>query len=296
MNPVNFVDPMGLNWQWKRYNNTGWNALGHLGKGVVVKTKHQITGLLQTTIGNTVNLVIIMGSSNDINSYTQGVPTLQFSCSDNPLDFRIHAQISRVKEDPKDTLKNATVIVPMLERTDKFIESYMDIQDSSLSPEERIEAAKYCDLNTAQFAFDVWASWELGKFSTTYSYGKQYKTAFHGTSSNKASKIVGNQFYETAGFRQQITFLADDATVAKQFMIENNPLVNKTLIEFKIPKSFYDEMVKRGHIKIDVIGNELGLPAVDIGNGLEIIIYPDGIPYFNEALKNGMIKTKRFKQ
>ena|GEM_PF-1727648 len=122
---------------------------------------------------------------------------------------------------------------------------------------------------------------------------------YHGTSSNRASKIVGNQFYEIQGFKQVPTYLAEDYQTAYYFAREHIgkvdvPHIAKsiTVIEFKIPEEIA-ESLNIGAESRRVIGQyaELRFPDIPGSTGYERVL--TDIQKFNEALKEGTIHVRR---
>jgi len=138
-------------------------------------------------------------------------------------------------------------------------------------------------------------------FSKAHAVDKEIMPLYHGTSSSRASKIVGNEVKVTRGFNSQ-TYFAEDFATAEYFSFESIAKypasldVPKSLsvIEFKIPKSLAKEM---GLLKRHPIGSTEGLPFVDIsgGTGFERILSGKNIKKFNEALKEGKIIVRRKK-
>jgi len=61
-----------------------------------------------------------------------------------------------------------------------------------------------------------------------------FVTLYHGTSSNRASKILGGKFSDLEGFRNVTTYLAEDSRTAHHFALE---LMGNTKIGNQAPKS-----------------------------------------------------------
>ena len=137
-------------------------------------------------------------------------------------------------------------------------------------------------------------------------YGREpndFEVLYHGTSSNRAGKIVGSQFFEPQGFKKFPTFFAEDYATSRYFAFEQmakynipaeTPPKSLTIIKFEIPKDI------ASHLGIDRasrrrIGEELDLPLPPIegGSGNERILYD--VDTFNNVLKSGQINTTRFK-
>jgi len=129
-------------------------------------------------------------------------------------------------------------------------------------------------------------------------------TLYHGTSSNRASKIVGNQFYETQGFKKQPVFFAEDYPTAEYFAYEKmaardvpNIPKSATVIEFKLSESLAND-VGLGANNRRIIGQDNYLPFPDIpgGSGYErITLNSSDLEKFNNALKSGNIQVRRLK-
>jgi RHS repeat-associated protein len=123
--------------------------------------------------------------------------------------------------------------------------------------------------------------------------GKKPETLYHGTSSNRASKIVVN------GFRAAPVFFGEDFATAVHFGSENNLLrtSNISVIEFTIPGGLADSL-GIGSAHGLPIGDFLGLPFVDIAgsNGLERVLGTSlQVHAFNKTLQSGAIKTRRLR-
>jgi hypothetical protein len=125
--------------------------------------------------------------------------------------------------------------------------------------------------------------------------GDEFVTLFHGSSSNRASKIVKR------GFRENATFFAEDLSTAAHFAKYDAGALRQvgmapksfTVIEFKMRRSVYESlMMNRGPI-----GEDLGLAFTDIagGTGFERILSASGVRSFNELMKSGAIATRRLR-
>jgi len=138
------------------------------------------------------------------------------------------------------------------------------------------------------------------KFSSNL-YTEPPTILFHGTTSNRASKIVGNQFYETQGFKKAPVFLAEDYNTARYFAFEKlaalvpNQPKSLTVVEFKIPTQLANDL-GIGQDSRSVIGvfEELRFPDIPGGTGHERILRNlTDVQRFNDVLKAGQIKVRR---
>jgi RHS repeat-associated protein len=123
---------------------------------------------------------------------------------------------------------------------------------------------------------------------------------FHGTTGSRASRIVGNEFYPTRGFRpggDGAVFFAEDASTAFHFGREaaaGTGARSVTAIEFTMPRSLAQDL---GLLNRNVLGEFRGACPLDIpgGTGFERIMTGGNIDAFNQALRNGTISTRRLR-
>lgn len=137
---------------------------------------------------------------------------------------------------------------------------------------------------------------------------------YHGTSSKRASKIVGNNISQQQGFKitdRDSIFLAEDLHTARFFATEKvldaiseavntgNPDSPKyvTVIEFAIPTSVANELeIADCHRKLLGEFTDMTFPDIFDGTGFErILIGESNISAFNKSLACGDIKYKRLK-
>jgi hypothetical protein len=132
----------------------------------------------------------------------------------------------------------------------------------------------------------------------------EFVTLYHGTTSNRASKIVGNLFYETQGFKKTPTFLAEDFNTAEYFGITKladstspNQAKSVSVIEFKIPKQLATEL-GIGSENRRIIGalEDLFTPDIAGGTGYERVLNSvTNLQVFNQALKTKTISVRRMR-
>ena len=138
---------------------------------------------------------------------------------------------------------------------------------------------------------------------------------FHGTSSKRASKIVGNDSHTQEGFRtgdQECVFLAEDAPTARFFASQRtsdesalqhemgNPDMapkNLTVIEFTMSLEVANEL---GLSTDDrrLLGEFSGMPFPDLANSTgheRILVGNQKIAAFNAKLASGEISARREK-
>ncbi len=135
-------------------------------------------------------------------------------------------------------------------------------------------------------------------------------TLWHGTTSNRASRILGSAdnaaaassfAYEAEGFRGVTVYFAEDSDAARYFAYERlaltrpgeTPPSSLTVIKFSIP----EELASRfGLLERYPITGELGaLRPVDIGTGYESRLFSAFVVDFNEALQTRRIVVERFR-
>lgn len=122
---------------------------------------------------------------------------------------------------------------------------------------------------------------------------------YHGTSSSRASKIVGNISKPAEGFRGT-TYFAEDFPTAEYFAFESLAKYTSyqqipksmSVIEFRIPK----QLIRNTDLfRRSPIGAAEGMPFTDIsgGTGFERILSGEGLKKFNDALGQGIISVRR---
>jgi RHS repeat-associated protein len=126
-------------------------------------------------------------------------------------------------------------------------------------------------------------------------------TLYHGTSSSRSSKIVGNSLKPKRGFRGD-TFFAEDFVTAEWFANESvvkygyGQTLPKSfsVIEFRIPAKLAADL---GLLKRSIIGQATELRFVDIAgsSGFERILTSKNLARFNNALRKGEILVRRKK-
>jgi RHS repeat-associated protein len=129
--------------------------------------------------------------------------------------------------------------------------------------------------------------------------GDDFITLYHGTTSNRASKIVGSQYQKARGFRPTggSVFFAEDMATARHYADvarTSTGASSATIMELKIPRSLAEET---GLMNRSVIGADLGLPFEDIpgGTGFERVLPKDQLQIFNQALLGGTVETRRLR-
>ncbi|MGD2093245.1 MAG: hypothetical protein PVH61_44200 [Candidatus Aminicenantes bacterium] len=186
MNPVNFNDPFGKRKSYGLpFGGMSKNeairrlVLPKVKVGVEamhVSNKRVMTSALNATAGNAVNVIIFLATANPIGWAVGERPAFVFTCSDDPYTSDIvNAQFMMVDAKPLEDLKNATVVIPMVERTVDYMKNM-----SSDSP----ESAKYCQLNVVQFGMDLYCLSEMGSGLLNLNKGRiinQYKNESGGT-------------------------------------------------------------------------------------------------------------------
>ena len=129
----------------------------------------------------------------------------------------------------------------------------------------------------------------------------EYVKLYHGTSSNKASRIVGSAYHTQSGLRGS-TDLAEEFETARHFALESlihygpgqTAPRSLSVIEFSIPRQLADKLgIGSGSRRL--LGEDLGLLATDIagGSGFERKLF--NAAGFNEALKSGEIQFRRMR-
>ncbi|WP_181790316.1 RHS repeat-associated core domain-containing protein [Myxococcus llanfairpwllgwyngyllgogerychwyrndrobwllllantysiliogogogochensis] len=135
---------------------------------------------------------------------------------------------------------------------------------------------------------------------------KKFITLFHGTTGNRAAKIMGSLLYKARGFRagtKGAVFFAEERATAEFFANQaprnhTNDILAKSrsLIEIKIP----EELAKKfgiDELNREPIGAAMDLEFPDIsgGSGFERILSKDLLDEFNQAIESGEIILRRSK-
>ena len=133
--------------------------------------------------------------------------------------------------------------------------------------------------------------------------GKDSLTLFHGTSSNRAARIVGSPYYAAEGFKAgRDYFFAEDFVTAEVFgrarLEPDQPPENRpqsfTVISFTMP---YNLGWRLGLLHRYPIGGFLDRPFVDVpaGSGFERVLRSEYVVDFNFNLFQSVITSMRFK-
>ncbi len=136
---------------------------------------------------------------------------------------------------------------------------------------------------------------------------------FHGTTSKRASKIVGNDSHAQEGFRlgtQDVVFFAEDGPTAEFFAGQrtsdesalqhdagNGHMApkNLTVIEFTVPLELANAL-GLSHTERRLLGEFSGMPFPDLANstGYErMLVSNEKISEFNAKLASGEISARR---
>ena len=187
MNPVNNRDPFGLQSLGSWFPNHPYNKKFPGSRSVFQKVETGFKGMYLTsrrvgvsvanaTVGNAVNVVIFLATANPLGWAAGERPALVFYSNDDPFSTQlVSGKFMMVDAKPLEDLKNATVVIPMVERTVDYMKNM-----SSDSP----ESAEYCMLNVVQFGMDLYCLSEMGGGLLNLNKGKiiqQYKNESGGT-------------------------------------------------------------------------------------------------------------------
>jgi RHS repeat-associated protein len=161
-NPVNFTDPFGLQSSADYYGGDIMNwfrrflapKIKTTAETATVMTKRAATGGANATVGNIVNLFLWIESDK----------RLHFTTSDDATDLSIRWNlVDKGKFNYVEEAKNLTVVIPMAERTIEYGKNVNTaFFDRTATTEQKLEAHKYIQLNTAQQALDLFALYEVG--------------------------------------------------------------------------------------------------------------------------------------
>ncbi|MBI4852005.1 MAG: RHS repeat-associated core domain-containing protein, partial [Acidobacteria bacterium] len=129
--------------------------------------------------------------------------------------------------------------------------------------------------------------------------GGEVEILYHGTTSNQAAKIVGNDTYPRKGFRPGYdgkVFFSEDFATAKEFARIGGGIFNGaksfTVIEFTIPKQL---SINLGLNIRYYLGFARGLRPISVGTGYERILESEFVPAFNAAFQSNIITARRIK-
>jgi hypothetical protein len=125
---------------------------------------------------------------------------------------------------------------------------------------------------------------------------KEVVRRYHGTSSNKASKIVQGGFKPGP---DGVVFFAEDAQTAEFFAVTTKTPPGSdvprsfTVIEFTIPRNLAEDL---GLLNRTLIGSYRDAPMIQPGvSPYEVILYEADIHAFNQALDDGLIIARRLR-
>jgi RHS repeat-associated protein len=219
-NPVNFTDPMGLQSFGNWFPNHPYNKKFPGSRSIFDKAETGFKEIFLTsrrvgvsvanaTAGNAVNVVIFLATANPIGWAAGERPALVFYSDEDPYSTQlVSGKFMIVDAKPLEDIKNATIVIPMIERTVDYMKNMC-----SDSP----EAAKYCQLNVAQFGMDLYCLSEMGGGLLNLNKGKviqQYKTESGGT-----CKIVEIPYDRYAGVKEASKLLIDEG-VPREYRVE----------------------------------------------------------------------------
>ena len=117
---------------------------------------------------------------------------------------------------------------------------------------------------------------------------------FHGTTANRGSKIALNGF---RGGKGDAVFFADEISTARHFAEEAAAMTGArsvNVLRYTMNRGLAQEL---GLSEQFVLGQRLGAPPIDIpgASGFERVISGPQIGKFNQALRAGLIRAKRYR-
>jgi hypothetical protein len=163
----------------------------------------------------------------------------------------------------------------------------------------------------AQESYKYWAygstatvtavSIALGSRSGSAGASDDLVTVFHGTTSNRASKITGSAFYDARGFRPGVdsaVYFAEDFATAHHFALEaaaSTGAKRATVLKLTMPRSVAGQS---GLLYRRPLGQYRGAPQIDIpgGTGHERVLSGRGsIDLFNASMEQGVVGVQRLR-